>query len=716
MTAVPALTVLLTGCATASGGDASPVTTGTARAALSRSDSTITTLDISAVRGSRTTDVPVSFGQVFAPGDVPWGFTVAARLNGAETITLQVDAKARHADGSLRHAILSSIIPRLRRGTQLALDRVPDRTDAREQAPGDLASPPGYDVEIRLDIDNATFSASLSDATPAEGTWLDGDLVLERTFTGALRDAGGRAHPLLTARFQVRVYVTGDVRTDAIVENTRAFAAGAANVSYVAEIVAGNEVVMPATAVDHHHHARWRKTVWNNEPVEVRTRHDLAYLVATGAVPNLDRSIGADPATLAGFGKAWKNRVGIRSGLAANALMGAGLADEYMPKTGGRDDIGILPAWTALHLMTADSRAEQATLGTADAAAHWPIHYRDAATGLPLSLEEYPGTTTHPNVFAAASNPLPECVDCDTAMVPDTAHQPSMVFIPYVLTGDHYYLEEMHFWANWNSFQTNPARRGHGAALYRWQQVRGQAWSLRTLMQAVYITPDRHPLKEYFGQQLINNFDDYQSRYVDNPAANKLGWIRAGWTNPRLKNVIVSPWQDDFFTAVLNYGRHLGFGEVLPLLEWKIRFAMNRMTDPVYCWQFATVYHLVASEPGRGALFESMAEAWLPTLQDQFPDRWENISKQECGTAAISRAAGLGSKGDFAGYPTHPVGYPAALRPVLAAALELGVKGARPAWQRLLEAPRQPKYGQHPGFAINPRPARTNSKVDASQP
>ena len=56
----------------------------------------------------------------------------------------------------------------------------------------------------------------------------------------------------------------------------------------------------------------------------------------------------------------------------------------------------------------------------------------------------------------------------------------------------------------------------------------GQAWSLRTLGHAAYITPDAHPLKGYFVKQLDNNLNQllqlsgrcelslFRSRYLHN--------------------------------------------------------------------------------------------------------------------------------------------------------------------------------------------------------
>ena len=38
----------------------------------------------------------------------------------------------------------------------------------------------------------------------------------------------------------------------------------------------------------------------------------------------------------------------------------------------------------------------------------------------------------------------------------DNAHQPSIAYVPYLLTGDRYYAEEMAFWANYAMMKTSP--------------------------------------------------------------------------------------------------------------------------------------------------------------------------------------------------------------------------------------------------------------------
>lgn len=675
--------------------------------ALARVGTVITSLVVNSLaEHSRVeTNVPVTFGQAFVQGDVPANYSVIVGLENGDSVPTQVDAKAWYPDGSLKHAVVTTLLPPIKGQERLDLSLVAceGRSKLTPVSLGDLTA--DFDAVVTLVIGNTMFSATLRQGITQGAllNWLEGPLATETHYQTSFTDRSGKSHPLMKARFQLRRYKSGAVRTDIIVENTDAFPSNAGNVSYTAAISVDGETVMPAQSIEHNHHSRWRKTFWSGANPRLHLSRDVPYLIATGAIPNYDLSIKMKPAIIKRLATRWQNDVGKRSEIPVRDIMGAGLALEYMPATGGRADIGLLPGWIALYLYTMDEGAAMATFGTADSAGHWPIHYRDAATQLPVSLEDYPRLTTHRNTFGRPDNPLPPCKNCSSKLVPDNAHQPSFVFVPYLLTGDYFYLEELHFWANYNVFNTSPSSRDYGKALYKFMQVRGQAWSLRTLAQAVWITPDTHPLKGYFQTQLDNNFSYYMSKYVNNPAANRLGWVRSSWKNPEHKTVLISGWQDDFFTMVINYARHLGFARAKPLLEWKLQYAMNRMTDPVYCWQFATTKRQVMSAPLPGPEFATIAEAYIPTLRFNFPESWEAISQAECGSGAMTAAAGFSAAGEFAGFPSHPVGYPASLRPVVAAALELDQGWAQLAWERLLEAPRQPRWTTYPSFAILPR-------------
>jgi hypothetical protein len=79
----------------------------------------------------------------------------------------------------------------------------------------------------------------------------------------------------------------------------------------------------------------------------------------------------------------------------------------------------------------------------------------------------------------------------------DNAHQPSLAFVPYLMTGDRYFLDEMKYWANFtllSTFQDSYSkRRGGSAGLLAPNEVRGIGWALRNLADtAAYARQRRH--------------------------------------------------------------------------------------------------------------------------------------------------------------------------------------------------------------------------------
>lgn len=72
-------------------------------------------------------NVPITIGQTFSVGDVPVGNILTGSI-GTSIVPLQLNAKALHSDGSLRHGIISFILPKTLAGQsqQLMLNRRPE--------------------------------------------------------------------------------------------------------------------------------------------------------------------------------------------------------------------------------------------------------------------------------------------------------------------------------------------------------------------------------------------------------------------------------------------------------------------------------------------------------------------------------------------------------------------------------------------------------------
>ncbi|MDB5748661.1 MAG: hypothetical protein JWP72_3509 [Massilia sp.] len=645
-------------------------------------------------------NVPVTFGQVFAVGHLLPADSLVGRFDNGVSIPLQLDVKATHPDGSVRHAVVSGIVPSLAAGEGRALSLM------KSNAPHAAGLGPqrllmnGFSSSVQATIAGVRYSASADDLIKTGApyqTWLSGAVANEWHVSAPLTTDEGVAHPHLTARFAIRWYdAIKKARVDVTIENAWAYEPNPQNFTYDAEVVVRGVAVYSKPALTHLHHARWRKMFWwGGDAGQVHVKHNTAYLIASRAVPNYDQSIKMSETALAALNTRFTGAV--------TEPMNIGLATRSMPSTGGRDDIGLLPAWAAAYLLSMDKRAKDATLGTADLAGSWSMHFRDKNTGRPVSLIDYPymtilgrtGDTL--NRTTKLYEKFPDCPAtlCSSPYQHDSSHQPNFAYLPYLVTGDYYYLEELQFWSMWNVFSSNPGYRQNIRGLLLSAQVRGQAWSLRTLAEAAYITPDGDRLKEHFNRVLTSNLDWYSANYLNGGiGANALGVITNGPAVVYNSDTGVGPWQDDFFTSALGRTAELGYTKALPLLQWKATFPVERMVGDGACWIGAAMYTMKVRDSATAPIYA--------TIGDVFKNSAPFYATLPCGSAEMATALKL-KVGEMEGYATSAMGYPANMQPALAyAATASGAKGAA-AWARFAARPVKPDYTKSPQFAIVPR-------------
>jgi hypothetical protein len=458
----------------------------------------------------------------------------------------------------------------------------------------------------------------------------------------------------------------------------------------------GNSVYTKA-GLTHYNHARWRKLFWfNGSEPQLNVKLNTGYLLDSKALPNFDRTLTMAESNLSALQTKWNGAI--------TEPMNIGLPIPYMPETGGREDIGMLPAWAATYLLSMDKRAAQATMGTATLAGSWSAHYRDKNTGRPISLLDYPymtiyghsGDTVNPVTKKAEAFPVcATTTACNTPYTADTAHQPAFAYLPYLVTGDYYYLEELQFWAMWNQFSSNPGYRQNIKGLLQQEQVRAQAWSLRTLAEAAYITPDSDRLKSHFAQILTSNLDWYNDTYTNNAAANKLGVIVNGYAMGYNDGKGMAPWMDDFFTSAISHVSELGFDKATPLLLWKAKFPVDRMTAPGVCWIDGSIYSLNIRDSATSPFYATMAEAYKASHTADFLGL-------ACASTAMATSLNL-KVGEMTGYSGATAGYPSNMQPALAAAADaLGTTG-KTAWALFMSRTVKPDYRAAPQWAIVPR-------------
>jgi len=671
--------------------------------------------------GAAQNSVPFTFGQVFAVGDLRPTEGLVAKLPNGTVLHLQTDVKATHADGSVRHAIISGVLPALATGEtqtlQLAKSGGPETSMLTPQSLAEA----GLTGSVNIKVDNVQYSASLASAlisaTPIK--WLSGSVANEWIVSAPLTTAAGAVHPHLTARFDVRWYsgLTKQARVEFVVENNKTFAAGAQNFTYNVNVVLDGKSIYAQDNLTHYHHSRWHTTTWwdSTRVPAIHLKHNAPYLIASKAVSNYDQSIVPKESELAAFPA--------QLTAATTGPMKIGPMLAYMPTTGGRGDIGPLPVWSVMYLLSMDKRAKDIMMAAADGSGTWSTHYRDEKTDYPVRTDNEANKliSTHGNFAQKGPLPVPRCVNnsntlCVTPYSHDAAHQPSVAFLPYLVTGDYYYLEELQFWAAANPLETDPGYSGMGQGLVRWQQLRGQAWSLRTLGHAAYITPDTHPLKAYFAKQLDNNLDYYHATYVVGKP-NQLG-VYDGSGVGAFEVTGSAPWQDDFFTWSFGYLAELGYSKAQPILQWKAQYPVGRMMAPGYCWTEGAAYSLKTRDSMSTPVYSTFAELYNANYKNDNITNDDgrlvthplglNFRDQACGSQAqadwrTAAYGGLWQKGRMTGYADSVMGYPANMQPALAVAATSGIPNAALAWSVFQGRSSKPDYSKGPQWAIIPR-------------
>ncbi|MBF0392436.1 MAG: cadherin-like domain-containing protein [Alphaproteobacteria bacterium] len=557
----------------------------------------------------------VTFGEVFASGEIPAGQGLVARMGGTE-VPVQMDVKTRWDDGSVRHAVLSLAVPSDASSTDLMLARGAPPSGAAVALPG-----AGWDVTVTVDLRNPdgsvtrlSVSAAQALATAAPESWLSGPLATETRVTARLNDQ-------LTATFDIRALADGTVRTDVTVSNDWAYTTPMTNLVYDVTVAENGRAVLQETALSHNHHANWHVPVWSGaaEPA-VLVVHDPLHMMKTGAVPALDLGLDLNSSRIE---TQWAQ---IQSGVVDAGPMGSAFVTKYMPQTGERSDIGVLPTWSAQWLIGQGEAAYEVMLANADAAGSVPWHFRSEATGDWVTVDERPnlwidsrGTNAR---FGADAMRTPYETKLSTGWTPDTAHAPSLTALPYLVTGDRHYLDELQAQANYAMLSVDPAYRGKSQGIVESQQIRAQAWTLRTLADAATLTPDADPAKGYFTSKLGNNLDFLNQMYVLGGARDFAGQLEgySGDGGSRDPNMI-QPWQDDYLTQALAYAAEQGFATAKTLVEWKLNFEAGRFVnedlgfDPLH-GPSGDFIHRAGTKTALGAYFTT----WRDLHQANFGD------------------------------------------------------------------------------------------------
>lgn len=487
-----------------------------------------------------------------------------------------------------------------------------------------------------------------------------------------VNEATGEKHPFLTARLDARFYEQGNrSRTDVVLENNWTFKQNPRNIRYELLVTQNGKQLHHQPSFEHFHHARWHKPVWSNESKYV-LRHHIQDFFDSKAVHNYDRSLKISETTLS---QEKINLDEVRKSQESLGPMASLFNRPDFLSTGGRSDNGPLARWTVLYLLTQDQRAYESMMANINATSGVPIHFRDEATQQPINPIEHATYSTHYN----SRNEPPISPD-PTIWSPDQAHQASLAYVPYLLTGDRFYLDEMMFWASWNVLNQTVNNRQGALSLLEKDQIRAQAWALRSIGEASRSLPDNHVMKPVYQTMLQNNLDRYYDTYITKGQASPLGAIT------HLTGVDVSPWQMDYFMTTMSLLAQNNDPRAQEILNWWGRFAVGRFLadEQGFCAARASGYYWPIVKDGN----------FLTTFKQIFDLAYPADIGKDCSTLKI-----------IEGYPDYHTGYVAYARGALAAAANAGVPDALKAYNKwksmtpLLDA----SFATSPNWAIAPR-------------
>lgn len=663
---------------------------------------TFTTLSFENATGSAMTNTPFTIGHVFKKGTFSANSPgLQARLPDNSVVTLQVDPKATHSDGSIRHAIISGVLPTIAANTALkaSLERITTTAPTAVTPSAFLTT--GFTGVVKITDAGTDYSASIESLLAGTyTTWINGPICNEWMVKAPLKSAGNVTHPHLHARVTVRTYPgQSKTRVDVTLENTWAYDAAPQPVDITFSVTLNGTSVL-SQAYTHMPRARYRKTFWlgTTEPA-LHIRHNTRYLMDSRAVPNYDTSIVPDQATIDNY----------NSIVTSAAPMTRGIYDPDMTNTGPHIHIGALPSWQVHYLLQPDAKTKTTMLRQDEIAGCGITHYRDEVTDYPMAVVDHPYVSTHATDGAASELLVESSVAFTRPFNCDGAHQPSVGYLPYLLTGDYFYLDEMHFWTQWQMITANSVYRRHEKSWFQCWETRGQAWIMRSHAQAVYITPDDHPLKAKLTDVLDYNLIQYNSEYSygTDPAMSWGGLINTQYATQYNNGIAYSGFQDDFFTLATGICWDLDITRAIPLLNYKSKYAVARLTSS--CYIMASAYYWNVRDSVNSAIYTTWDQVYAASTTAEF-------RSLACGSQAMAdylnlhdsdgSSQGLHSfvPGEMVAYSYGATGGPSQLGMATAYAASIKATGGENAWQVFDNRQVKPSdFNVQPQFAVIPR-------------
>lgn len=534
--------------------------------------------------GAPAGTVVTEYAQVFPRGAVPAGGSVGVTDATGTALPSQFDARAHWDDGSVFHGTLAFVPPVIAAGATQEMRQV-----VSAAASGAVSSQAAVVVTLTSARGTWTFTPA---PTSLVDTWRNGPLVRERRYAAdvpatVVRTAGMRLI------FDVIETSDGAVTLGLALRNDRCLRADTVpSDPYAVSVrIGGTErfrADVPAqeifSAFVRQVRAHRDDSALASDPPTVRP--DVERLAGLGVVPRLDTAL-ALPANYLNT---------IRAEMTAAAWQvpfNPRGVTQYMPMTGGRADIGPVPAWVAAWLISGHPDTLRHAHGRSEAVAAVPWHYWDGDGW--LTDDKRPGLWA--DADGRDSRWTPRYVGGSGKWTPETAHDPEAHGALYACTGRRTALDGLLAHAAWCVMVASPGYiRRHGTGepdagvlLVQTQQARGCAWSIRTVATAAQLATGAVD-REYFGRVIAANLAYLHIAQAGPFVRGADAWMAASGFDAALGEctgyvpcfangdpTLIPPWQHDFLGMVIArialMDRWL---DARPVAAWLARWSAER--------------------------------------------------------------------------------------------------------------------------------------------
>jgi hypothetical protein len=278
------------------------------------------------------------------------------------------------------------------------------------------------------------------------------------------------------------------------------------------------------------------------------------YIIYSKLTPQLDPSLTVDPNNVYQNDFTLYTLSGLEPFTCQNGALNCGDWLTNFSSTGGRGDIGWVPRWYLRWLYTFDSRFAWLVRGNADLAGTSPYHLWESATGKwfdsghttdafgyavsvnarptvreengPTGWDQY-GSASDKFTFVEA---LPAGINTGFMLsdnygwgmeygMSDPQHQPAWHYIPYLTSGDYFYLEDGLAYSSQFFLRAGNTARHNDWAISP-GATRGMAWAQRSSYQMAIMTPDPTLASS-------SNMSFPEKAYYLEKANNQIPWLEA---------------------------------------------------------------------------------------------------------------------------------------------------------------------------------------------